>query len=277
NYILTIVSHFNNVTILISEDSYFPVINNEKVRICSELNNKELEECTYVLVLTNTPYETSNNKVLYYAANSKVVFANYNFTLNNMIPSVILNLTNHLDVVKPLNEIDAFEILNENRNTVLYNHSTINLLEMIFNTVLDTKFVKPLTIDNTLDYFEDNLFMKKSSESNIDVKIMDSKYDIKKTISFPMIFLGFNTVQYKNSYMTDMKLRGNNINISIAHTVFQKNSNNSKFKLSIIVPIHNNGKYLKYKCFRSLKSLSRFNEFEIIFIDDGSDDPETLR
>src|SRR5699024_11896547 len=41
--------------------------------------------------------------------------------------------------------------------------------------------------------------------------------------------------------------------------------------------IHNNGKYLKYKCFRSLKTLSKFDEMEIIFIDDGTNDYETLR
>src|SRR5699024_8162871 len=46
---------------------------------------------------------------------------------------------------------------------------------------------------------------------------------------------------------------------------------------NVIVPIHNNGKYLKYKCFRSLKTLTRFNEMEIIFIDDRRSDFETSR
>lgn len=47
--------------------------------------------------------------------------------------------------------------------------------------------------------------------------------------------------------------------------------------LSVIIPIHNNGRYLEDKCFRSLKRSSIFNKMEIIMIDDGSTDEETLK
>ncbi|SFK80981.1 glycosyltransferase [Salinicoccus halodurans] len=46
-------------------------------------------------------------------------------------------------------------------------------------------------------------------------------------------------------------------------------------KLSVIVPIHNNGKYLENKCFRSLQRLSIFEDLEIVFVNDGSTDEET--
>ncbi|WP_158462221.1 glycosyltransferase [Salinicoccus halodurans] len=52
---------------------------------------------------------------------------------------------------------------------------------------------------------------------------------------------------------------------------------NKEKVLSVIIPIHNNGKYLEDKCFRSLKRSSIFNKMEIIMIDDGSSDRETLK
>ncbi len=48
-------------------------------------------------------------------------------------------------------------------------------------------------------------------------------------------------------------------------------------KLSVIVPIHNNGRYLEDKCMRSLMRSSIFNDMEIIFVNDGSTDEETLK
>lgn len=48
-------------------------------------------------------------------------------------------------------------------------------------------------------------------------------------------------------------------------------------QLSVIIPIHNNGKYLDDKCFRSLRRSSIFEQMEIIMIDDGSNDETTLK
>lgn len=47
-------------------------------------------------------------------------------------------------------------------------------------------------------------------------------------------------------------------------------------KLSVVVPIHNNGKYLEHKCMRSLKRQSVYDDMEIIFVNDGSTDEETV-
>lgn len=52
--------------------------------------------------------------------------------------------------------------------------------------------------------------------------------------------------------------------------------NNNEKLVSIIVPIHNNGRYLEDKCFRSLTRSSIFEKMEIIFINDGSTDKETI-
>ncbi|WP_110927048.1 glycosyltransferase [Bacillus massiliglaciei] len=49
-----------------------------------------------------------------------------------------------------------------------------------------------------------------------------------------------------------------------------------QYALSVIIPVYNNGKHLLFKCFQSLKRSSIFDEMEIILIDDGSTDWETL-
>ena len=50
--------------------------------------------------------------------------------------------------------------------------------------------------------------------------------------------------------------------------------------LSVVVPIFNNGPYLRDKCFRSLRRSSIFDQMEILLVDDGSTDgitPEIVR
>lgn len=47
-------------------------------------------------------------------------------------------------------------------------------------------------------------------------------------------------------------------------------------RLSVIVPVYNNGRYLRDKCFSSLQRSSIFDEMEILLVDDGSTDPETV-
>jgi len=74
---------------------------------------------------------------------------------------------------------------------------------------------------------------------------------------------------YKGFYIDDLEVRNNSKEI-------QKNTiSNKEKKLSVIVPIYNNGKFLEYKCFASLKRSSIFEQMEIIFVDDGSTDSET--
>src|SRR5699024_389695 len=186
--IFDIVEEFEEVLILLNKDSFFPKINNEKIKVLYDENEVDLENYTYVLPLTDSPYDdTGFKRVMYYTANSKVVYTNYNFKLNNMIPSVILNLSKHLDIVKPLSKVDAFEILNENRNTVLYKYTTINLLENICRSTLNQTFLEAISINETMEYFEDNLFLKKGN-SDFQSSIKDYKYDIEQTLAFPIIF-----------------------------------------------------------------------------------------
>lgn len=52
--------------------------------------------------------------------------------------------------------------------------------------------------------------------------------------------------------------------------------NKKEYKFSVIVPLYNNGRYLLNKCFNSLKRSSMFNDMEIILVDDGSSDKNTI-
>ncbi|MGV3243624.1 glycosyltransferase [Staphylococcus sp. 11261D007BR] len=53
-------------------------------------------------------------------------------------------------------------------------------------------------------------------------------------------------------------------------------SEHDKKKLSVIIPVYNNGKHLEHKCLRSIIRNKDFESFEIILVNDGSTDQETL-
>jgi len=48
------------------------------------------------------------------------------------------------------------------------------------------------------------------------------------------------------------------------------------YELSVIIPVFNNGRFLIDKCIPSLRRNKLWNNFEILLIDDGSTDPETV-
>jgi len=47
------------------------------------------------------------------------------------------------------------------------------------------------------------------------------------------------------------------------------------YRLSVIVPVYNNGLFLKGKCLSSLKRNSCWEDIEVVLVDDGSSDPDT--
>lgn len=60
--------------------------------------------------------------------------------------------------------------------------------------------------------------------------------------------------------------------------IYNKNKKiTNNYKLSVIIPVYNNGRYLLGKAFYSLLRSSIFKEMEILCIDDGSSDQETIQ
>src|SRR5699024_6234299 len=134
------------------------------------LSSQVLDEHSYVYLFSNKPYDTSQiYKVMYYAANSKIVFSNYNFKINNMLPSVILNLTDNLDWIEPSSNDEAFDIINENRNTVLFGHTILNILERIYKTRLNKKFIHPHNLDSVLPYYENSVYLNNDNNLKTDL------------------------------------------------------------------------------------------------------------
>jgi glycosyltransferase involved in cell wall biosynthesis len=78
------------------------------------------------------------------------------------------------------------------------------------------------------------------------------------------------SIEIPNGYSIDRFEFDNKIKIE------NKSLRNSSYKLSVIIPVYNNGKYLLYKCFNSLRRSSIFDSMEIILVDDGSTQSDTL-
>src|SRR5699024_9250368 len=195
---------------------------------------------------------------------------------NNILPSVSLILNKENYVIEPFTDSDAFDILNENRNTVLYNNTLINVLSDIYRKTCNRELIKKYSLENSLQYFQDNCFIENGNGSNISIELDKSafKYDLEKTLLFPIIFLGKSSVYYNGSYVEESSSKRENLTI-IAYSPQTLKTKDKK--LSVIVPVHNNGRYLLFKCFNSLKKLTCYDDLEIILVDDGSTDYETMR
>lgn len=48
------------------------------------------------------------------------------------------------------------------------------------------------------------------------------------------------------------------------------------FTLSVVIPVYNNGEFLRHKCIESLSRNDIFDRMELVIVDDGSSDPSTL-
>src|SRR5699024_1997338 len=142
-------------------------------------------------------------------ANSKVVFTNYNYSLNNVIPSVILNLNKTDYEFSPLKDVDAFSIINENRNNVMYNLTLLNVLETIHTTLFELPLINKIQFNGDSETFPENNFLKLSDEniSDFEVQIQSSKYDMEQSIFFPILFLGKRGVQFDDCYITSVNER----------------------------------------------------------------------
>ena len=56
----------------------------------------------------------------------------------------------------------------------------------------------------------------------------------------------------------------------------EQDRSRTDWRLSVVVPVYNNGRHLYGKCFASLRRSSMFSDMEIILVDDGSTDSFTL-
>ncbi|UXS36281.1 glycosyltransferase [Staphylococcus delphini] len=112
-------------------------------------------------------------------------------------------------------------------------------------------------------YYTDVDFVQKTLNTNVQVHDYVESYDDKYLTLFDA--QAYQSEAFKLGYTLD--------DAEIFDNEKQILSQNDL--VSVIVPIHNNGRYLEDKCMRSLRRSSMFDRFEIIFVDDGSTDEET--
>lgn len=146
-----------------------------------------------------------------------------------------------------------------------------------------------LSEENYLDkfdfitYFKDEITYEENYLSNLlsgfaytnsDVVEMskEQKYNYKKTSTFNKYISMIDINNFGNE-----RLIFNIPETEIVQSEINTDEDGEEKTLSVIIPIHNNGKYLEDKCFRSLRRSSIFNQMEIIMIDDGSSDLDTIK
>ena len=142
------------------------------------------------------------------------------------------------------------------------------------NVIMDYDFV---TFFSENYFYEENYLrniLSGFAYTNADVIEMthNKTYNFKETVEFNKYLSLIDTQNYFNVKkifeipLIEVEQRKENFGKLVEEKI-----------LSVIIPIYNNGKYLEDKCFRSLKRSSIFNKMEIIMIDDGSTDKETLK
>ncbi|WP_434797420.1 glycosyltransferase [Terrisporobacter vanillatitrophus] len=148
-----------------------------------------------------------------------------------------------------------------NQIVVGIEHNYVNQMKDKYKTVFDIKVFNLdflLSLNNSIylnngysiDHFELN--MKDSISNN------ESDSVIKKIY---------------NNFRNKFKSRDANTSDNKEDVEFLQEN---KYKFSVIVPIYNNGRCLLNKCFNSLKRSTMFKDMEIVLIDDGSSDKDTL-
>ena len=140
-------------------------------------------------------------------------------------------------------------------------------------------------------YLEDMINGFKFTDSNYITK--DAHYNHNKELQSGIEFDyvnefkdKFKTIFWANQYnskellklkKSDNLLKGFSIDSKQVNEVINRYQFNEQPKLTVVVPIYNNGEFLLNKCFTSLKRSSMFDKMEIILVDDGSSDNNTLR
>lgn len=203
-----------------------------------------------------------------------------NVMLNNTAYHRIEKILTTLGFEKQLREPkilvigESEDTLHSFNNQLYHNKEYLTLSEFEQNSFIEKEFdfISYFSSENIYEeYYLINLLATFAYTSADVVEMGGEKYNYK-------IDNDFN--QFKSLIKSNNSIDNNNI-FNIPETEIQMKENIYDKKedklLSVIIPIHNNGRYLEDKCFRSLKRSSVFDKMEIIMIDDGSSDLETIK
>lgn len=147
-----------------------------------------------------------------------------------------------------------------------------------------------ITFFNTERYFYEEYYIEEliSGFKYADIDFVSKNGELEtynftdtfKTLAYSMVDLEAIRDSLSNPFENIHLSNGLNIDNTelIKHDVTDKEDlvvEVNKKRLSVVIPVHNNGRYLEHKCLKSLKRLSVYNELEIILVNDGSTTKET--
>lgn len=171
---------------------------------------------------------------------------------------------------------ESNELANSIDRQLNVNKVVVNKGELNNNLLEEYDFIAFMSEDNIYGeyYLEDLLTVFKYTDVEFSTK--SGSGEIHNYISK---VTDINQSMFNLSYITDLdqiKQLQNGYLIDHSELENDRVAPKSSKELSVIIPIYNNGIYLEDKCFASLRRSSIFNKMEIIFVNDGSTDIETI-
>lgn len=181
----------------------------------------------------------------------------------------VLDNIRYPEDLKQEDEYVAHQILsNANKivisNKELYNYNINNRVELNNSNTMENKYHECIALLNRMRFFQDSDLKGYADKTKEDLNnYIDSINSIKDALPDEAYYL--NEINYIKKIMNKEEDNNKNKGLSV-----NKMNKNYEPKISVIVPIYNQQKYLR-KCLDSIKNQT-LNEIEILCVDDGSND-----
>lgn len=275
NYSMSLLNKFPNVRVLpVKENFEFDLNNNifeYEIKIDSlreVLSNKtSFDICRNMLDLTGlkTNFEEKNVLILYSGDEN----IEESIKRQNYKKLIFLNI-NIINSIEKWNET----IIKYNIQYFTYFSKENNYEENYINDMVSAFKYTDANYITKNSYFYKGIYKK-----DLEHEFTDYINGVDKTLFRVDKYNHFDLEKYQLDEKIENMYNGYAIDpfeLNYTNYLSLNSKKKSVYKLSVIIPIYNNGKYLKYKCLNSLMKNKKWNEFEILLVDDGSTDLETI-
>ncbi|WP_243720214.1 glycosyltransferase [Macrococcoides canis] len=252
NYSVGVNNQFPNVFMINNHSDVAPIVNNYSERDLREFQGKAIRN----VFREHTTYHR------------------FSYIENIVLDSPMMKEQNKILVVNQ----DESDKVRENFERQMYVDATlINKSELNSTNLKEYDYITFMSKQNIYGeyYLEDLLTPFKY----VDVDFV-TKNGTGEVHNLTGHFKDINTTMFKVNAIDGIEELNTLSNGYLADDIELENNYRapkSSKKLSVIVPIHNNGVYLEDKCFASLRRSSIFDQMEIVFVNDGSTDDETIK
>ncbi len=160
--------------------------------------------------------------------------------------------------------------------TVLRGDVSIDDLEALYDYVIwpsKSLMEYEFFLEDSINAFK---FVDVDCVAYLDDSAYEDSYDYSHGVDKKQDVL-FSTARVKVDQLDDPEYLSQLDAFTVAKTKWGRSTVSTAKSLGVIVPIYNNGLYLKNRCFLSLLRSSIFDAMKIYLVDDGSSDPYTKR